>query len=129
MIFEKRGAKCAFYDYRGLDLVRVLENVNRFEVGDFWTCGSDQVKVTFEDGSELITGRFIGDGFTYESFNNDFELVTDDFEETFARAGFGLGFVLKSNKQAYVTVDADLGRDLLKTYYFNAGFRCLESGY
>lgn len=71
------------------------------------------------DGSSIITGRFLGD--TLEG--NDFLLVTDDFEETFARAGLGLGFVLKNNKSAFVTVDADLGRDLLETYYINAGFR------
>ena len=52
-----------------------------------------------------------------------FSLLTDDFEETFARGGIGLGFVFKNNKSAFFTADADIGRDLLSTYYLNAGFR------
>jgi outer membrane autotransporter protein len=50
-------------------------------------------------------------------------LITDDFEETFARGGLGLGFIFKNNKSAFLTADADIGRELLKTYYINAGFR------
>lgn len=72
-----------------------------------------------EDGPKVITGRFLGDTLP----GNNFSLQTDDFEETFARAGLGVGFVLPNNKSAFVTVDADIGRDVLTTYYINAGFR------
>lgn len=72
-----------------------------------------------EDGPKVITGRFLGDTLQ----GNSFSLLTDDFEETFARAGLGLGFILPNNKSAFVTVDAEIGRDVLTTYYINAGFR------
>ncbi len=52
-----------------------------------------------------------------------FTLMTDGFEETFVRAGLGLGFIFRNNKSAFVMVDGDFGRDLIKTYYINAGFR------
>jgi len=81
--------------------------------------GYIEVVSELEDGAEVITGRFLGDTLA----GNEFSLLTDDFEETFARAGLGLGFVLQNNKSAFITVDADLGRDLLTTYYINAGFR------
>lgn len=72
-----------------------------------------------EDGPKVITGRFLGDTLS----GNNFSLLTDDFEETFARAGLGLGFILPNNKSAFITVDADIGRELLTVYYINAGFR------
>jgi outer membrane autotransporter protein len=72
-----------------------------------------------KDGSRVITARFLGASNTTDSF----ELITDDFEETFARGGLGLGFIFKNNKSAFLTADADIGRELLKTYYINAGFR------
>ena len=65
-----------------------------------------------------IHAQFIGD-----NNNARFALQTDDFEETFARAGLGFGLILKNNKSAYLMVDGDFGRDLLQTYYINAGFR------
>lgn len=77
----------------------------------------DLVSELKDDGS-LVTGQFLGDG-----NNVQFTLMTDDFEETFARAGLGFGLVLKNNKSAFLMFDSDLGRDLLKTYYINAGFR------
>ena len=75
-----------------------------------------------EDGSTVITGQFLGNN-NSQGDDGTFSLMTDDFEETFARAGIGLGWVLKNNKSAFFTVDADLGRELLETYYINAGFR------
>lgn len=72
-----------------------------------------------KDGSREITGSFLG----AQQTNKRFSLLTDDFEETFARGGIGLGFVFKNNKSAFFTADADIGRDLLSTYYLNAGFR------
>ena len=81
--------------------------------------GYIEVVSELEDGAQVITGRFLGDTLS----GNEFSLLTDDFEESFARAGLGLGFILQNNKSAFVTVDADLGRDLLTTYYINAGFR------
>jgi len=71
-----------------------------------------------EDGPRPVTGQFLGD------LNNvSFTLMTDDFEETFVRAGVGLGFIMKNNKSAFIMIDGDFGRDLLQTYYVNAGFR------
>jgi outer membrane autotransporter protein len=72
-----------------------------------------------KDGSTLITGSFLGAGQTDKRFS----MKTDDFEETFARGGLGLGFIFKNNKSAFLMADADIGRDILKTYYINAGFR------
>jgi uncharacterized repeat protein (TIGR01451 family)/outer membrane autotransporter protein len=73
-----------------------------------------------EDGPTILSGWYLGDALGQ---SNRFNLQTDDFKETFARGGLGLGFVLKNNKSAFFTVDADLGRDILTTYYINAGFR------
>jgi hypothetical protein len=71
-----------------------------------------------DDDGIIVTGRYLGD------VNQvPFALQTDDFTETYARAGLGFGLVLKNNKSAFFMVDADLGRDLLQTYYINAGFR------
>jgi outer membrane autotransporter protein len=92
--------------------------------GVFIPQGYIDVVSELKDGETIISGKFIGDVFEDQTgINNDFHLLTDDFEETFARAGLGFGFILKNNKQAFFMVDADLGRDLLKTYYINAGFR------
>jgi outer membrane autotransporter protein len=71
-----------------------------------------------KDDGILVTGRYLGD-----TNRVPFALQTDDFTETFIRAGLGFGLVLKNNKSAFFMVDGDLGRDLLQTYYINAGFR------
>jgi outer membrane autotransporter protein len=86
--------------------------------GVFIPQGYVDVVSELSDGGQLVTGQFIGD-------NNGarFALETDDFEETFVRAGLGFGLILKNNKSAYLMVDGDFGRDLLSTYYINAGFR------
>lgn len=75
-----------------------------------------------KDGDAVVTGQFLGNA-NNNSPNSTFSLLTDDFEETFARAGLGFGLILKNNKSAFLMFDADLGRDLLSTYYINAGFR------
>jgi outer membrane autotransporter protein len=75
-----------------------------------------------KDGDTVVTGQFLGNA-NNNSPNSTFSLLTDDFEETFARAGLGFGLILKNNKSAFLMFDADLGRDLLSTYYINAGFR------
>ncbi|MEE4217990.1 MAG: autotransporter domain-containing protein, partial [Xanthomonadales bacterium] len=86
--------------------------------GVFIPQGYVDVVSELKDGGTLVTGQFIGD------FNDArFALETDDFEETFVRAGLGFGLILKNNKSAYLMVDGDFGRDLLSTYYINAGFR------
>lgn len=92
--------------------------------GVFIPQGYVDVVSELKDGSRIITGRFLGD--TSEAITgvaNVFALQTDDFEDTFARAGLGFGLVLKNNKSAFLMVDGDLGRDLLTTWYINAGFR------
>jgi len=81
--------------------------------------GYIEVVSELEDGGTLVTGRFLGD----LNKQGTFTLLTDDFEETFARAGFGFGLVMKNSKSAFLMVDGDLGRDLLETWYINAGFR------
>jgi len=86
--------------------------------GVFIPQGYIDVISEMKDGGSLVTGKFIGD-----NNNARFALQTDDFEETFARAGLGFGLILKNNKSAYLMVDGDFGRDLLQTYYINAGFR------
>ena len=86
--------------------------------GVFIPQGYVDVISEMKDSGTLITGQFIGD------FNDArFALETDDFEETFVRAGLGFGLILKNNKSAFLMVDGDFGRDLLSTYYINAGFR------
>ena len=70
------------------------------------------------DSGVIVNGHFIGD-----ANGEQFGLLTDDFEETFVRAGLGVGLVLKNNKSAFFMADGDFGRDLLKTYFLNAGFR------
>jgi outer membrane autotransporter protein len=87
--------------------------------GVFIPQGYIEVVSELEDGGALITGNFLGD----LNKQGSFTLMTDDFEETFARAGLGFGLVLKNNKSAFLMLDGDIGRDLLKTYYINAGFR------
>ena len=86
--------------------------------GVFIPQGYVDVVAETQDGGILVNGTYRGDV-------NDvnFALETDDFEETFVRAGLGFGLVLKNNKSAFFMADGDLGRDLLKTYYLNAGFR------
>ena len=86
--------------------------------GIFIPQGYIDVISELKDGGILVTGRFRGDG-----GGETFGLQTDDFEETFVRAGLGFGLVLKNNKSAFFMADGDLGRDLLTTYYLNAGFR------
>jgi outer membrane autotransporter protein len=92
--------------------------------GVFIPQGYVNVISELKDGSRTITGRFLGDTSPeITGLPNDFALQTDDFEETFARAGLGFGLVLRNNKSAFLMVDGDLGRDLLQTWYINAGFR------
>ena len=86
--------------------------------GVFIPQGYIDVVSELKDGGALVTGTFLGD-----VHDVGFALETDDFEETFAKAGLGFGLVLKNNKSAFVMFDSDLGRYLLKTYYVNAGFR------
>ena len=86
--------------------------------GVFIPQGYVDVISEMKDSGTLITGQFIGD-----NNNARFALETDDFEETFVRAGLGFGLILKNNKSAFLMVDGDFGRDLLSTYYINAGFR------
>ncbi len=86
--------------------------------GVFIPQGYIDVVSELKDKGAIVTGTFLGD------VNKvGFALETDGFDETFARAGLGFGLVLKNNKSAFVMVDGDFGRDLLKTYYVNAGFR------
>jgi outer membrane autotransporter protein len=87
--------------------------------GVFIPQGYIEIISELEDGGALVTGKFLGD----LNKQGQFTLLTDDFEETFARAGLGFGLILKNNKSAFLMFDSDLGRDLLKTYYVNAGFR------
>jgi uncharacterized protein with beta-barrel porin domain len=87
--------------------------------GVFIPQGYIEIVSELEDGGTLVTGQYLGD----QNKQGTFTLLTDDFEETFARAGLGFGVVLKNNKSAFLMFDSDLGRDLLKTYYINAGFR------
>ncbi len=86
--------------------------------GVFIPQGYIDVISDLKDSGVIVSGSFIGDG-----NNEEFGLETDDFEETFVRAGLGFGLVLKNNKTAFFMLDGDLGRDLLQTYYVNAGFR------
>ena len=86
--------------------------------GVFIPQGYVDVVSELKDGGSLVTGQFIGD-----NNNARFALETDDFKETFVRAGLGFGLILKNNKSAFLMVDGDFGRDLLSTYYINAGFR------
>ncbi len=86
--------------------------------GVFIPQGYIDVVSELKDNGAIVTGTFLGD-----ANKIGFALETDSFEETFARAGLGFGLVLKNNKSAFLMVDGDFGRDLLKTYYINAGFR------
>jgi uncharacterized protein YhjY with autotransporter beta-barrel domain len=86
--------------------------------GIFIPQGYIDVVSELSDDGILVTGRYLGD-----TNRVPFALETDDFTETFIRAGLGFGLVLKNNKSAFFMVDGDLGRDLLQTYYINAGFR------
>lgn len=90
--------------------------------GVFIPQGYIEVVSELKDDGTIVTGQFVGNA-NNSSPNSTFSLMTDDFKETFARAGLGFGLVLKNNKSAFLMFDADLGRDLLSTYYINAGFR------
>lgn len=71
-----------------------------------------------EDDGAIVTGYYLGD------LNRVlFQLETDDLDGDFFKAGLGLSAVFPGNKSAYLTVDGDFDRDLISTYYINAGFR------
>jgi uncharacterized protein YhjY with autotransporter beta-barrel domain len=99
----------------GFELTKAI---NR-DWGVFIPQGYIDIVSELDDGASFLTGRYLGDNFA----NGQFSLMTDDFEETFARVGFGFGFVMGNNKSAFIMADGDLGRDLLETYFVNAGFR------
>ena len=80
--------------------------------------GYIDVIAEIRDSGVIVNGHFIGD-----ANSEQFGLLTDDFEDTFIRAGLGVGLVLKNNKSAFFMADGEFGRDLLKTYFLNAGFR------
>jgi len=66
----------------------------------------------------IVSGYYIGD------LNRvPFALVTDDLDGDFFRAGVGLSALFPGAKSAFLTFDGDFDRDLISTYYINAGFR------
>jgi len=71
-----------------------------------------------EDDGVIVSGYYIGD------LNRvPFALVTDDLDGDFFRAGVGLSALFPGAKSAFLTFDGDFDRDLISTYYINAGFR------
>ncbi|MEM1411309.1 MAG: autotransporter outer membrane beta-barrel domain-containing protein [Pseudomonadota bacterium] len=71
-----------------------------------------------ENSGNIVSGFYVGD------LNRvRFELETDELDSEFFRAGLGVSALFPGAKSAYLTVDGDFDRDLLSTYYVNAGFR------
>ena len=44
-----------FYNTETLDLTREFASVKCLSLGDLWSCGSDQARMTMDDGSEIVT--------------------------------------------------------------------------
>jgi len=68
--------------------------------------------------NSIISGYFLGD-----VGQVNFNLLTDDLDDDFFKAGIGLSAMFQNNKSAFVSIDGDFGRELFTVYYINAGFR------